>query len=210
MQDLCILIPTINRKDLLMKALESYSEVMPEVTKLILDNGNQDIPCIDDNTWIWQSTQNLGVAASWNYLIAKAIINDFKYFLILNDDVILQKDEAQIRQILSKGTSEHFYLCRPFYNWSSFILTKKVYEKVGPFDENFKKAYFEDNDYMYRMRLAGVPIKYVDELNPDIYLNSQTIEKNPLLGGYIENKEYFLQKWGGLPESETYKIPFNK
>ena len=43
MQDLCILIPTINRKDLMMKALESYSEVMPEVTKLILDNGNQDI-----------------------------------------------------------------------------------------------------------------------------------------------------------------------
>ena len=210
MQDLCILIPTINRKDLLMKALESYSEVMPEVTKLILDNGNQDIPCIDDNTWIWQSTQNLGVAASWNYLIGKAIVNDFKYFLILNDDVILQKDEAQIKQILSKGTSEHFYLCRPFYNWSSFILTKKVYEKVGPFDENFKKAYFEDNDYMYRMRLAGVPIKYVDELNPDIYLNSQTIEKNPLLGGYVENREYFLQKWGGLPESETFKTPFNK
>ena len=210
MQDLCILIPTINRKDLLMKALESYSEVMPEVTKLILDNGNQDIPCIDDNTWIWQSTQNLGVAASWNYLIGKAIVNDFKYFLILNDDVILQKDEAQIKQILSKGTSEHFYLCRPFYNWSSFILTKKVYEKIGPVDENFKKAYFEDNDYMYRMRLAGVPIKYVDELNPDIYLNSQTIEKNPLLGGYVENREYFLQKWGGLPESETFKTPFNK
>ena len=210
MQDLCIIIPTINRKDLLMKALESYSEVMPEVTKLILDNGNQDIPCNDDNTWIWQSTQNLGVAASWNYLIGKAIINDFKYFLILNDDVILQKDEAQIKQILLKGTPEHFYLCRPFYNWSSFILTKKVYEKVGPFDENFKKAYFEDNDYMYRMKLAGVPIKYVDELNPDIYLNSQTIEKNPLLGGYIENREYFLQKWGGLPESETFKTPFNK
>ena len=38
MQDLCIIIPTINRKDLLMKALESYTELMPEVTKLILDN----------------------------------------------------------------------------------------------------------------------------------------------------------------------------
>ena len=210
MQDLCILIPTVNRKDLLMKAMETYSELMPEVTKLILDNGHQDIPCIDDNTWIWESKENLGVAASWNYLIGKAIVNDFKYFLILNDDVILQKDEAQIRQILSKGTPEHFYLCRPFYNWSSFILTKKVYEKVGPFDENFKKAYFEDNDYMYRMRLAGVPIKYVDELNPDVYLNSQTLEKEPTLSGYVENREYFLQKWGGLPESETFKTPFNK
>lgn len=210
MQDLCILIPTVNRKDLLMKAMETYSELMPQVTKLILDNGHQDIPCIDDSTWIWESKENLGVAASWNFLIGKAIINDFKHFLILNDDVILQKDEGQIRQILAKGSPEHFYLCRPFYNWSSFILNRSIYEKVGPFDEGFKKAYFEDNDYMYRMKLAGVPIKYVDELNPDVYLNSQTIEKNPLLGGYIENREYFLQKWGGLPESETFKTPFNK
>ena len=193
-----------------MKALNSYAELMPEVTKLILDNGNQDIPCVDDNTWIWESKENLGVAGSWNYLINKAILNDFKYFLILNDDVILQKKEHEIRDILKKGTSEHFYLCRPYYNWSSFLLTKKVYEKVGAFDEGFKKAYFEDNDYMYRMKLAGVPIKYIDELNPDVYLNSQTIEKNPLLGGYIDNKEYFIQKWGGLPESETFKTPFNK
>jgi GT2 family glycosyltransferase len=210
MQDLCILIPTINRKDLLMEALNNYSKLMPEVPKLILDNGKQDITCVDDTTWIFESNENLGVAGSWNYLINKAILNNFKYFLILNDDVILQKDEGLIRQILSKGTKDHFYICRPFYNWSSFILTKNVYEKVGAFDEKFKKAYFEDNDYMYRMKLAGVPIKYVDELNPDVYLNSQTIEKNPLLGGYIDNKEYFLQKWGGLPESETFKTPFNK
>jgi GT2 family glycosyltransferase len=210
MQDLCILIPTINRKDLLIKALNSYAELMPEVTKLILDNGNQDISCVDDNTWIWESKENLGVAGSWNYLINKAISNDFKYFLILNDDVILEKDESIIRQILKNGTSDHFYICRPFYNWSSFLLTKKVYEKVGAFDESFKKAYFEDNDYMYRMKLGGVPIKYVDELNPDVYLNSQTIEKNPQLCGYVTNKEYFLQKWGGLPESETFKTPFNK
>lgn len=210
MQDLCILIPTVNRKDLLMKALESYSELMPEVTKLVLDNGHQQIPCLDDSTWIWESKENLGVAASWNFLIGKAIVNDFKYFLVLNDDVILQKKENEIREILAKGTEEHFYLCRPFYNWSSYLLTKKVYEKIGPFDEGFKKSYFEDNDYMYRMRLAKVPIKYVDELNPDIYLNSQTLEKDPLLSGYVQNREYFLQKWGGLPESEKFKTPFNK
>jgi len=210
MQDLCILIPTVNRKDLLMNALKIYCKLFPNITKLILDNGNQDIPCDDENTWVWQSKENLGVAASWNFLIGKAIINDFKYFLILNDDVVLQKDENELKEIISKGTIETFYLCRPFYNWSSYILTKNVYEKVGAFDEKFKKAFFEDNDYMYRMKLAGVQIKYVDDLNPGIYLNSQTIEKNPTLSGYIENREYFLQKWGGLPDSETFKTPFNK
>ena len=72
MQDLCILIPTINRKDLLMKALESYSEVMPEVTKLILDNGNQD--CMRDwaeqtNNLYHRSDNNLGTTGGYNWFI---------------------------------------------------------------------------------------------------------------------------------------------
>jgi len=29
------------------------------------------------------------------------------------------------------------------------------------------------------------------------------------LGDYISNKEYYIKKWGGLPESETYKTEFN-
>jgi GT2 family glycosyltransferase len=101
--------------------------------------------------------RKLGVAGSWNFLIGKAIINDFKYFLILNDDVILQKDEGQIREILAKGKHLSTFTCvGHFIIGPRFILTKSVYEKVGAFDEGFKKAYFEDNDYMYRMKLAGV------------------------------------------------------
>ena len=35
MQDLCIIIPTVNRKDLLMNALKIYSQLFPNITKLI-------------------------------------------------------------------------------------------------------------------------------------------------------------------------------
>jgi hypothetical protein len=25
----------------------------------------------------------------------------------------------------------------------------------------------------------------------------------------LQNREYYIYKWGGIPESETYKTPFN-
>jgi hypothetical protein len=60
------------------------------------------------------------------------------------------------------------------------------------------------------MKLAGVKIKYEDDLNPDVYLNSQTILKDPLLGNYINNKELFIKKWGGMPNEEVYTTAYNK
>jgi hypothetical protein len=60
------------------------------------------------------------------------------------------------------------------------------------------------------MRLAGIPIVYEDDLNPEIYRNSQSILKDPILSNYIENRDYFVKKWGGMPDSETFKTPFNE
>jgi len=206
--DICILIPTINRKDLLDEALEEYAIRYPNIDKFIVDNGKQGITCLDDNTWIFEQETNLGVAGSWNYLIKKAIEKGYEYFLILNDDVILKKDKEWLEKIINRGNPHDFILCRPFYNLSSFILNKTIYDKIGEFDEGFVGSYFEDNDYMYRMRLAGCTIRYDDDLNPDIYRNSMTIQKDPLLGNYINNREYFIKKWGGLPTEELFKIPF--
>jgi GT2 family glycosyltransferase len=206
----CILIPTINRKDLLMGALENYVTSYPNTKIYIVDNGHQDIPRLSTNVIISEMSENLGVSGSWNYLVKRAITDGFEHFLILNDDVILKKGEAVINGIIEQGGENTFHVCRPFYNWSSYILNKHIYQKVGEFDENFKKAFFEDNDYSYRMILAGVNYQFNDLLNPDVYLNSQTIAKDPSLSGYLVNEQYYIQKWGGKPSSETFKTPFNK
>lgn len=213
-----ILIPTINRKDLLMDALFYYNTAFPNTNIVVLDNGYQDIMDMDVaekllNLHVWSppTQKNLGVASSWNYLIKKAIdYYNTDYFLVLNDDIILKKDESVINSLIQTWGNNTFHIPRPFYNWSAFLFNRWIYERVGEFDENFKKCFFEDNDYHYRLKLAGVTIRYSDELNAEVYKNSQTIEKDPLLGGYIENREYFISKWGGLPDNETYKTPFNK
>lgn len=205
---ICLVIPTINRKDLLVDALHWYSNNLPNTSIYVLDNGNQDIP-LYPRVIITMTETNLGVAGSWNYLLTRAFSIGYSHVLVLNDDVILQRSEGEISAMIERSDNLTFHKPRPFYNWSAFIISKEIYNKVGNFDENFKRAFFEDNDYEYRMKLQGINIKYQDDLNPQVYRNSQTIEKNPLLGGYIENKELYIKKWGGLPSEETYKIPYN-
>lgn len=204
----CVLIPTINRKDLLMEALEWYVEYCKQTEIIVLDNGNQGIVSGAPNLRVFESDKNKGVAGSWNWLIKKAIERGHTHFLVLNDDIVLQRYSNEIYQIIANWGDGFFHRPRPFYNWSAFILNQDIYEKVGEFDEAFVKCFFEDNDYEYRMKLAGVHIRYEDALNPQIYRNSQTIEKDPLLGDYIANKEYYIKKWGGIPTEETFKTPF--
>jgi GT2 family glycosyltransferase len=211
MSNFCILIPTINRADLLLEALAEYDKCYPNTKIIVLDTGKQSLGSSNPNVTIFGIPEPMGVARAWNCLISIAGgYHKEENFLILNDDVILTKTESDIHKIINRGNDNTFHVCRTAYNWSSFILRKSIYDNVGLFDEDFEKCYFEDNDYHYRMKLAGVKIKYEDDLNPDIYRNSMTIEKDPSLGNYINNRDLYVKKWGGAPEEEKYETPYNK
>lgn len=206
----CICIPTINQKDLLVEALRHYVVSCPSCKIIILDNGKQNIPQLSPNIFIFESESNLGVSRSWNFLMKKAIEMGENHILMLNDDIIYTKGQGMINALIFKYGEWTFLEPRPYFNWSIFLISKKIYEHVGEFDPAFVKCFFEDNDYSYRMKLAGIQMRYEDELAPETYRCSETTKKSPELGGYIENREYFVQKWGGLPNEEKYKTPFNK
>ena len=208
----CILIPTINRKDLLEEALKQYAVYYPNTKKLILDNGNQNIEAQDFRTILYKSPQNLGVAGSWNFLIKRAIEQGETNFLILNDDVILKKGEAIIDEIISSKlpSTNNFFVCDPSNHWSSYILNKYIFEDIGDFDENFKRCFFEDNDYAYRMKLKGINYHIDRRLNPEVFLNNGSTIVDPNLRGDQENSKYFVRKWGGMPNEEKYLTPFNE
>ena len=61
------------------------------------------------------------------------------------------------------------------------------------------------------MKLKGIsPIK-LPFLNPIVYKSSQTIEKdNSILELSKKNKQLYIDMWGGEPEREKFKSPFNK
>ena len=209
MIDFCILIPTINRYDLLKEALEVYPELYPHIDIIVLDSGNQGIPDSEEYCVI-RSEKRMGVAASWNKLIRLSMAGGHTRFLILNDDIILKSGKEMISRLIGSHDDMIFLRPRPIYNWSAFILSKAIFESVGDFDENFEKCFFEDNDYEYRMKLKKIPVVYCDALNPEVYRNSMTTQKEPLLGDYIANQDYYIGKWGGIPGSEIYLTPQNR
>jgi GT2 family glycosyltransferase len=205
---LIIGIPTINRADLLNETLEKYFDDFKTTEIAICDNGKQDIITRPKNFMIYRPEKNLGVSGSWNMLLDYGIKVGATHVLMLNDDVYLGKNEDEISAIIRLWNPE--FLCTEL-NWCSFILSTETFKKVGNFDERFFPAYFEDNDYFYRMKLLDVPIIYNTMLNPIIYRNSMTIQKDPLLNKDFEkNRQYYISKWGGSPANEKFIKPFNQ
>ena len=206
-------IPTLNRFDILLPSLMIYANDFKGVDIYVLDNGKQNIskdPIIigKKNIHITEVEQNLGVGASWNFLINK-IFENHDNALILNDDILLGKNKTDIEELIKKNKSEGLLKCT--LDWCAFIMTKKTWKEVGDFDTIFYPAYYEDKSYEYRMKLNGyLPIRSVG-LNPFIYQSSKTLEKMPSLQeSSIKNKTIYIKMWGGEPHQEKYKTPFNK
>jgi GT2 family glycosyltransferase len=211
-------IPTLNRADLLIPSVQLYLDSYPDTKIWILDNGNQsklDIFKSYDKTirgnfikfpvTVIKSPENIGVAASWNYL-CKKIYELSEYALILNDDIFLGKAENDLNTLCSK-----YKFCRSTQDWAAFLISKEIYNKVGEFDSNFYPAYYEDNDYEYRMKLMGLKDNKIPQMNPIIYRTSQSIEADKsIIEKSKNNKQIYKEKWGGLPKREYFKTPYNK
>lgn len=215
-------IPTLNRADLLIPALLYYKNDFPNTEIFIIDNGKQNLNeiCLRagivklSNVQVVEPEQNIGVAASWNNLCRK-IFQNCGHAIILNDDIYWGRKEWEVEMFIKGNTDKHL-ITTPL-DWCNFILPKKTFEEVGEFDEEFFPAYFEDNDYAYRMKLQGKSLYKVPFLIPQVHRVSQTMDKEGVgfefqyvRDGFRNNKKRYVEKWGGEPDCETFKKPFNK
>jgi GT2 family glycosyltransferase len=206
---LVLAIPTINRADLLNEALAKYFEDFKDTHIAICDNGNQDILTREENFMIYRPQENLGVAKSWNMLIDYSDKIGATHVLMLNDDIYLGKTESELNFLIKKNLDADFI--NSFHNWCSYILTIDIWKKAGKFDEEFFPAYFEDNSFDYKMTLVGAKKSWTSFLDPIVYRNSMTIAKDPTLNQkFMQNKQMYLNMWGGLPSEEKYKTKFGK
>lgn len=87
-----------------------------------------------------------------------------------------------------------------------------VLETVGMQDENLFPAYFEDNDYFYRLRLLGYEhpfcpyTKIVHAGSKNIRTHAALKEQNHQT--FIANRAYYTAKWGGRVDAEKHRRPF--
>ena len=192
-----------------------------------------------ENIKVVHFKENIGVCPAWNFGISLAIRKfNSRYFFIPNNDILLHPRCIDLlleaikspKASLVSATDVSGRVCAPLDvlglrvptetnlieapDFSCFITKKETIERVGYFDEKFYPAYFEDNDYHYRINLAG--LKAV-KTNRALYFHygSRSIKNNDQIKttadyGYTINRDYYYRKWGGLPGAEMYEVPFNK
>ena len=110
--------------------------------------------------------------------------------------------------------------------FTNFILTNKIFDKVGLFDENIYPAYFEDNDYWKRILLSSEKFSEISDVNIfhvdkkggcSASLNSVDYNyKTKMKVCYELNSKYFYEKWNTKEEllsnelaKDTFINPFN-
>lgn len=201
-------IPTLNRKDLFSPSLYRYQQDFPETKIYVVDNGNQGLDEFihTENVELYIPSKNMGVAASWNFMLDK-IFETHDFAIVMNDDIYWGAKEKQVEEFLNASMT-HFCVCP--MDWCLFIISKELYKRVGKFDESFFPAYFEDNDYAYRMKQIGFSVRKSMFLVPLIHRASQTMEKDSSVRKmFKDNKAKYIEKWGGEPLQEKFKNPYN-
>jgi len=203
-------IPTVNRFDLLKPSVCSYLQDFPDVEIYIVDNGRQGIAeYFKDslNVTVFEPENNLGVAGSWN-LLCKEIFKLHGYALLLNDDIYLGYGTEVVEKAIYW---DNLGLTQSSKNFSVVLLSNALYTELGAFDEQFYPAYFEDSDYLYRLKLKKKCVQRIDyTLDPRDFMASQTYEKEPqkYMTIIFDNRERYIKKWGGLPFMEQYRKPY--
>lgn len=169
------------------------------------------------------SLNNIGVAPAWNKGLGIANEMGHEVALVCNDDVTLhpgtmQKlidatDDFDLISAIGTPDPDRGPIEYEFPDFACFaIKPREFFDKFGLFDENFQPAYFEDNDMVYRIKLAGGKQGIHMSAGMD-HVGSAT----QFWGGgrvvshekFRENRSYYESKWGGSPHQETYLRPFN-
>jgi GT2 family glycosyltransferase len=186
--------------------------------------------------WGFQKSVNLGVNDGFE--------NGYDLVLILNNDVILHPEAIWriaerfskdgvglvscmdvrgemtqaginplgITRILSKEKETVDESPNP--NFSAFAVNKECWDTVGEFDEVFAPAYFEDNDYHYRMKIAEIPaITYPPAMfyhfgsrtQNEANENGKPLVPSPM---FENTRAFYVKKWGGLPGAEKWTMPY--
>jgi GT2 family glycosyltransferase len=155
------------------------------------------------------------LSGAWNDFMHLGTDSD--YMIMANDDLTVHEntleeliraadnnlDIAMFNGSIHAGNSYSFYLLR-----------KWAYDMVGPFDEKFIPAYYEDNDYDYRLcKIHGLKRIHVETVTFDHVKSATTKNMNTAQQqqhhiNFRRNQRYYVSKWGGMPGNEKYLVAF--
>ena len=189
------------------------------------------------------------VGSAWNLGIKTTLQAGFDYVIVCNNDIIFHKkaidnliDFAQKHQEYILWTAGEWPNLRTIKtvddavfddnfdehpHFSCFMVSKKIVDTVGWFDEKLTMAYHEDGDMHYRILLSGNKAVKVSKARFYHY-GSRTISVDDNIyainrRSYESNRDYIKKKWNVdfhqkaydppekifEEEKDIYKFPFN-
>jgi GT2 family glycosyltransferase len=216
-------IPTYTQFNRAKQAIEHIMETSSLIPDqiVVIDNSGSGaaLPVIQPVLERYTSVQLIPretniLSGAWNDLM-NLFPDD--YIIIANDDVKPHKHSIEALVTAARTTPEVAMFNGSGHSgnsYSFFLLRKWAYTRVGPFDEKFRPAYFEDNDYDYRLRiLAGLIRQEVSAATFD-HVGSATMKamtpeqlaKHHML--FARSERYYMDKWGNTPGKERFTEPF--
>ena len=87
------------------------------------------------------------------------------------------------------------------FHGAFWVAPREVIDRVGLLDERFEGAFFEDDDYLARLRQAEVPTVRVDSVRVESRRVGLTMSKVQAQADawYAANERRFAEKWGWTP-----------
>ncbi len=221
--DISIIIPVFNKLEYTKLCLMSLQHSCPETNKIIvIDNGSSDgtieyLRGLEGISVIRNET-NLGCAGAWNQGVSNT---QSEWVVILNNDVILSRGwlegliefaEESCTDVASPAIREgdynydiEAYACEFVRSMGHvsrpgeahgicFMARRRVFEKIGLFDENFRIGQFEDADFFRRANAAGFNLGITGRsfIHHFGSMTQKLLGQTPYA---TENRAYFQKKW---------------
>ena len=169
-----VIIPVLNRYDLLERCLDSLDFPVDKI--IIIDNGGKiEEDCLvmprhsrHNKTYILDMPSNLGVATSWNLGIKMTPFASG--WILLNSDAWFMPNKLE--QFWEQCYPNEIHLSGS-PEWACAWIGSEVVKDVGLFCEAFHPAYFEDNDYERRAVRLGKNIRKSQDII--VHDNSSTL-----------------------------------
>ena len=163
----------------------------------------------------------MGVAASWNAGVSEALIQGAEFVTLCSTSIRFTDGGEQLCDIADFciENTQWPWGFESLNGWHLITLGAVTLELVGEFDENYYPAYYEDCDYVHRMRLAGIlepkgsdrddrKIPWVPTLKYPCS-DAATIAAGLIAPDWEEIRDYHERKWGCRNGGEEiYTTPF--
>lgn len=205
-----LIVPVLNHPELLHRCVASIDH--PVQTLLVVDNSAERemgavarmaLTSFVSELVVTVPPRNLGVAGSVNLGIKS--YPEAPWWMVANADLAFgpgdlpRLDAAMEQEAIARLAT-----------WAAYGVRREIIDEVGLIDENFAPIYYDDTDFEYRARLAGIRI--VDLPSGVIHDESSSYRDSHYAADnartFPVNAAYYAAKWGGPRGRETFTTPF--